>query len=360
MDPHPGMMAPTTRDAEAPIPLGWAGAPLEADYVNFGDAMSPVMVALVSGRGVRRVAYESAEPRMAAVGTIGHGFRGGEVQVWGTGCSRWANPSAPRAQRQPYAPPAGTRLILHATRGPISQHLLSGGAGGPNVFGDPVWLLPRFYRPQIRKKWALGVVLHLSDLADRAHVAHPLPGLKRYQIPPGLSAAVHLITTATAVDVGALKAKVDEILACERIVSQSLHGLVVAEAYGIPCLYFPPAGGGAGLCPLDLAPDTRSSPRIADLYGGLGLRQRMGYAQHPRAPTDWEAVMRAIDAAWSPVDLDGDRLMDAFPRGRVPLGAAPGEDVWSHPVVRTLQLRHDVAQLQIRSRRRSAWLRLLP
>lgn len=339
------------------IPLGWAGASLEMDYLNFGDAMSPVMVALVGGRPVRRVAYESPALRMAAVGTIGHGFSGGEVRFWGTGCSHWANPSAPRAERVPYArPAASTRMVIHATRGPISQALLSGGAGGPDVFGDPVWLLPRFYRPRVPKKWRLGVVLHLSDLADRTYEARPLPAVRRYDVPAGLAGDVRLITTVTPVDIDALKDKVDEILACERIVSMSLHGLVIAEAYGIPSLYFATASGRKGLADLDLDPQAPTNPRIADLYGGLGVRRRQAYFQHRRSTTDWEDVIAAVDRAWTPIAFDGDRLIDAFPFGAAPLAAGEGTTIWHHPVVRSLALQHNVAQLQNTSKRRWPWL----
>ncbi|MFG1392636.1 polysaccharide pyruvyl transferase family protein [Xanthobacter agilis] len=356
----PHLSEPHGSDRPEPIPLGWAGASLKADYLNFGDAMSPVMVALVGGWPVRRVAYESSELRLAAVGTIAHGFRGGEVHVWGAGCSRWANPSAPLSARRPYERPTDTRMVIHATRGPLSQRLLLGGAGGPNVFGDPVWLLPRFYRPQVKKKWALGVVLHLSDLADRAYEPHPLPEFQRYVVPETLAGAVRLITTVTPIDMLSLKAKVDEILACERIVSMSLHGLVIAEAYGIPCLYFAASGLKPGLGDISLDPETLVNPRIADLYGGLGVRRRLGYVQPRRTPTDWDDVIDAIDRAWTPLDLDGDRLMAAFPFGAAPLRPAPGTDIWSHPLVRTLQLQHDVAQLQNASKRKRTWPWLKP
>ncbi|MFG1480111.1 polysaccharide pyruvyl transferase family protein [Xanthobacter sp. V4C-4] len=342
-------------DSPDAIPLGWAGASLGMTYLNFGDAMSPVMVALVGGRAVRRVAYASDETRMAAVGTIGHGFRGGTVHFWGTGCSHWANPSAPKARRVPYVRPRGTDMVIHATRGPISRALLSGGDTSPGVFGDPVWLLPRFYRPRIRKKWRLGVVLHLSDLADRAYEAHPLPALRRYDLPAGLASEVRLITTVTPIGVGRLKAKVDEILACERIVSTSLHGLVIAEAYGIPCLYFAAARDKAGLAAFELDPQAPTNPRIADLYGGVGARRRQAYFQPRRTATDWEDVIAAIDSAWSPLDFDGDRLIDAFPFGAAPLAATAGASVWSHPVVRALALQHDVAELQNTSKRRWPW-----
>lgn len=340
---------------DGPIPLGWAGASLKMDYLNFGDAMSPVMVALAGGRPVRRVAYDSPETRLAGVGTIGHGFRNGEVHFWGTGCSSWANPSAPPEERVPYGRPDGTRMVIHATRGPLSQHLLSGGAGGPDVFGDPVWLLPRFYRPKVSKRWPLGVILHLSDLSDRAYEAHPHAHARRYEVPEDLAGAVHLITTVTPISLEALRDKVDEILACERIVSMSLHGMVIAEAYGIPCLYFAALGGKAGLADMDLDPSAPTNPRLADLYLGLGCRRRAAYFQARRAVTDWERVAYAVDEAWEPLAFAGDRLMEAFPLGANPLEVEQGGDIWDHPVLRSLTFQHDIEQLQNGYRKRRLW-----
>ena len=115
----------------------------------------------------------------------------------------------------------------------------------------------------------------------------PLPALRRYDLPAGLASEVRLITTVTPIGVGRLKAKVDEILACERIVSTSLHGLVIAEAYGIPCLYFAAARDKAGLAAFELDPQAPTNPRIADLYGGVGARRRQAYFQPRRTATDW-------------------------------------------------------------------------
>ena len=164
-------------DSPDAIPLGWAGASLGMTYLNFGDAMSPVMVALVGGacgppRGLRlrRDPNGSGGHHRPRLSRRDGPFLGHRLLALGQSLR------AQGAARALRAPAAGTDMVIHATRGPISRALLSGGDTSPGVFGDPVWLLPRFYRPRIRKKWRLGVVLHLSDLADRAYEAHPPAG----------------------------------------------------------------------------------------------------------------------------------------------------------------------------------------
>lgn len=336
--------------AEGEVRLGWAGSTTLMDYLNFEDALSPVMTAMVGGLPVRRVPAKSRSVRMAAIGAIGHTFEGGEVHVWGTGCSPWKNPSAPADRRVAFAPSGHGAIVLHATSGPVAEKLMSNGGPRPGLYGDPAWLLPRFYRPRIRKKWKLGVILHLSELADRSYEARPQPAFARYRVPEEFRDDVHLITTVTPLGVPALKAKLDEILACERIVSMSMHGLVVAEAYGIPCLYFPPLPEPRGLGRLELDPDGPADLRIVDLYLGLGRRHVAAYFQDRGLPTDWQAVMDAVDRAWEPVQFDADRLIDVFPFSPAPLKASSGRSIWDHPTIKGLVLQHDVALLRQQDR----------
>lgn len=336
--------------SEGEVRLGWAGSTTLMDYLNFEDALSPIMTAMVGGLPVRRVPAKSQSVRMAAIGAIGHTFEGGQVHVWGTGCSPWKNPSAPADQRIAFAPAGHGGIVLHATSGPVAERLMANGDARPGLYGDPAWLLPRFYRPRIRKKWKLGVILHLSELADRSYEAHPLPAFARYRIPDEFKDDIHLITTVTPLGVPALKAKLDEILACERIVSMSMHGLVVAEAYGIPCLYFPPLSEPRGLGRLALDPDGPVDLRIVDLYLGLGRRHIPAYFQDRGVPTDWEALMDAVDRTWESAEFDAERLIDAFPFTPSPLKAPSGKSIWEHPVIKGLVLQHDVALLRQQDR----------
>jgi len=327
--------------AEGAIPLSWAAATPSRDHLNLGDALSPVMVALVSGRPVRHSPFRAATPRLAAVGTIAQNLAGGEVHVWGTGCSPWINPHQPEADRLPYVRPPGTRLRIHATRGPLSEQLLTARMRpwGRGIYGDPVWLLPRFYRPRIRKRWKLGVIPHLSQLASAALNSPLKPKLRCFQVPSELAGEVRIITTRTAISLAAMGERLDEILACERIVSVSLHGLVIAEAYGIPCLHFS-AGRTADLVEASLAPDQTLDLRVADLYAGLGLRSRPAYRQPLAMATDWGAVMVAVDRAWSPLTLDGDRLLRAFPLEARPFEPPVPAQFWCHPLLGAIALQH--------------------
>ncbi len=322
------------------VPLTWVAATREQDYVNLGDALSSVMVALLAGLPVEHVAHESRRLRMAAVGTIGHSLKQGEVVVWGTGSSRWRNPSAPAEERVAVAPLPGTRLHIAATRGPVSRRILGEeNAVGPAVYGDPVWLLPRFHPAPRRKKWKLGVIIHLADLQDRSFDVRPKAEHVRYEIPAELAGDVRLIHTVTPIGLDGMRARLDEILECERIVSTSLHGMVFAESYGIPCLYFSPRAP-RGLHTAELDPDGTLDLRIVDLYRGLGLSRIPVYGQPRRERTDWAALMAAIDKAWAQPEFDTNPLLEAFPLDLNPLQPRRGESVFEHPVLRQIPLQH--------------------
>ncbi|WP_245294833.1 polysaccharide pyruvyl transferase family protein [Rhizobium rhizosphaerae] len=341
------------------VPLSWAGSTQTMDYLNIGDALSPVMVALLSGRDVARVPSQSDALRMACVGTIGHGFSGGEVWFWGTGCSNRLKPSSD-APPEAYQRPDNANFRVLATRGPVSEQLLTGEAEGSiGVYGDPVWLLPRFYRPSLPKRWKLGVIVHLSELSDRDVEAHVKEELLRYRVPPELAGEIRLINTVAPIGMAGIRDKIDEILSCERIVSTSLHGLVFAESYGIPCLSFPAHLAG-GLQEVDLRQSGILDLRIVDLYRGLGLDRLVVYGQPAHLPTDWPALMAAIDQTWREKPFDAEALIAAFPLDLNPLQAPADGTIWDHPLLTGLTLQHDVRELNRKPKpqeeRKGGWL----
>ncbi len=142
---------------------------------------------------------------------------------------------------------------------------------------------------------------------------------------------VRIFNTVTAVTVEALRERLDEILSCERIVSTSLHGMVFAESYGIPCLYFSPRGEKPGLNTVELDPDGKLDLRIVDLYRGLGLETLRIFAQDRKQPTDWAGLMRTIDSAWEPKAFDTDPLVESFPLGAAPITPPADGNVFGHP-----------------------------
>ena len=285
---------------------------------NLGDLLSPLVIAAFTGRRVRFVPSIWPGERLAAIGTIGQKQRFGTVHLWGTG---FAGTGDGFSVARGWRPPPLTRLLPHALRGPFSAAML--GADRPMPFGDPAILLPRLWpAPAAPKRHALGVFLHITE-TDRAHPdAGPRAEFRRYRVPPDLAGALLVRPMHVPATLAGLRARVEELLSCERVLSTSLHALVLAEAYGIPCAVFDFHPGSSGR----IAPEDDGPPldhRMRDFYAGAGARAVPVFRTERHLPTDWAAAMRFIDAHWAPLRLDADALLGAFPARFGPVRAAP-------------------------------------
>lgn len=185
-----------TRLPERPLPMYWfSGRP------NFGDVLSAVVVAHVSNATPVLVSSRH-KGKVLGVGSILHRLAETDV-VWGSGAIR----------DTPIAPPSGVRF--RAVRGPLTRSLIR--ADVPEIYGDPAMLLPRIYQPSAAKRFELGVIPHYLEV-DAVQVVDP---------------AISLIDVLSD-----WRDVIEQINECEAIVSSSLHGLIVAEAYGVPAVWF--------------------------------------------------------------------------------------------------------------------------
>lgn len=100
---------------------------------------------------------------------------------------------------------------VFALRGKLTQAGVTGLGGQQPVLGDPGLLAPMFVRQPVAKH-DLGVVGHWSDEDLHRRFAYG-----------------HRIDPTWPVE-----KVIREIASCRRIVSSSLHGLIIADAYGIP------------------------------------------------------------------------------------------------------------------------------
>lgn len=109
---------------------------------------------------------------------------------------------------------------IKAVRGPLTQEALGKkGFNCPPCYGDPALLLPLHYRPEgITKQYEIGIIPHYADFSLLKHF--------------GKLRDIHVIPTRGYDDWHKF---IDEILQCRYIVSSSLHGLIIAEAYKVPC-----------------------------------------------------------------------------------------------------------------------------
>lgn len=113
------------------------------------------------------------------------------------------------------------RAKFLAVRGPQTRNaLLQQGYEVPEVFGDPALLLPCFFHPKVSKEYKYGIVPHY---VDKEKIECLFQNRKDILI-------IDLMTND-------IESKTEEFLKCEKIISSSLHGVIVSHAYGIPAVW---------------------------------------------------------------------------------------------------------------------------
>jgi len=180
------------------LPLHWCLGP------NWGDALNPVLVELLSGKQALHLT-ELHHDRYMVIGSILDGANE-HAEVWGSGFIR-ENGSV-----------NGRPRAVHAVRGPLSRTLLlKQGIACPEVYGDPALLLSRFFNPNVPKRYAVGIIPHYIDKEN--------PWLDRYRE----DSQVLILDIESGI-----KDFVRAVKSCEVILSSSLHGLICADTYGVP------------------------------------------------------------------------------------------------------------------------------
>jgi pyruvyltransferase len=179
---------------------------------NFGDALNADIYKLITGR---EPLHSVNSPRIIAEGSLLGEARPKDI-VWGTGAMTWGDKLE-----------VDKTTEFLAVRGPLSAEVIrNNGLKSPTIYGDPAQVLPKFYQPGIKKIHPCGVVPHYVDREK----------VESWTLPEGMIIVNALETLRF----------VDKILECEKIISSSLHGLIVAEAYGMPAVWVEFSDGVAG------------------------------------------------------------------------------------------------------------------
>ena len=111
------------------------------------------------------------------------------------------------------------RLDIRSVRGPLSREvLLKMGHKCPEVYGDPAILMPFIYQPHVNKTNEILVIAQLrTEMKFKAE--HP---------------DLNMISMNT----NDYRTVIDAIASSRKVISSSLHGLILAEAYGVPAVIF--------------------------------------------------------------------------------------------------------------------------
>lgn len=242
---------------------------------NWGDELNYFFLSQLFNRRVCVVDYSwlcrfGLQPHYLMIGSIISLKCTTKSIVWGAGVLADDAP----------LPAAPARVL--AVRGPRTRrYLLRHGINCPGVYGDPALLLPLVYRPHIiSKKYPLGVIPHYSELDSpslhrflRRHPEARLISLRHYQ---------------KWTDI------IDAVCSCEAVLSSSLHGIIAAEAYGIPNAWIQLSDGNI----------IGGEFKYRDFYEAVGKHHL-----RPVAPEQAETALNQ----WSPIRWDPTELINSAP-----------------------------------------------
>jgi pyruvyltransferase len=173
-------------------------------FPNFGDLIGTYLLERIWGGPFEVIGPEVVGTSNALlVGSILHW-----ADPWTTICGA----GALSPQKVPLAFRKATLV-----RGPLTQAALrSAGLAAPDTIGDPGYLLPSSFDPPVPVTNDIGVVLHYVDQSADLIDAIKREGLLFIDI---LQPVEQVVTS---------------IKGCGTIFSSSLHGMIAADAYGIP------------------------------------------------------------------------------------------------------------------------------
>lgn len=181
--------------------------------LNLGDTLSPVICEwILNKRGLSLNTNIKKTFHLMALGSIlgGNGYF--DAVVWGSGIKSFDQISS--LVKRKYI----QKLDIRAVRGPLTQQvLLNCGYKCHSVYGDPAVLMPLIYRPEVCEKSGTVLILHYltsqSIYSERSDV------------------------TIINIQTEDYKTFISKIASADRVISSSLHGIILAESYGIPAVF---------------------------------------------------------------------------------------------------------------------------
>lgn len=181
---------------------------------NLGDALAPVIFEwMLKEKGLSNTIETKKYVHLLTVGSI-LGEDVFDAAVWGSGIHKVEMVNQIREVRRL------RKLDIRAVRGPVTRAvLLEDGYDCPAVYGDPAIILPKIYQPSVKPevKYEVGLIRHFRHASDFDDAADGL-----YKI--------DIVTSD-------YQAFIDDLLRCKKVISSSLHGIILAEAYGVPAVF---------------------------------------------------------------------------------------------------------------------------
>jgi pyruvyltransferase len=178
---------------------------------NFGDAINPFIGEFFSGEkvtninGIEDKITKNDKPYLVCGSSMT--FVKIPTIIWGSAIltPRWKIKTNP--------------LDVIAVRGPKTRkYLLDRNIKCPAVYGDPGLLCPMMFKAEKTKEYKIGIIPHVVDRN----------AVSKWKLPESM----------LNIDIRKdFQEVVNDVNRCEHIISSSLHGLILADAYQIPSLW---------------------------------------------------------------------------------------------------------------------------
>ncbi len=175
--------------------------------MNFGDELTPLILEKVLGKRVTWADIEDCQ--LAAVGSIVEVLQtvtNNRITIWGSG----------------FIQPGGVKVDLldfAAVRGKVSAERIN---RSDMPLGDPGLLVPLASPSHVVKKYRVGILPHYVD--EKLPLVQELGKQK---------------DTLVISPLGKAEDVINDIRSCDLVLSSSLHGLIISDAFGIPNYWMP-------------------------------------------------------------------------------------------------------------------------
>lgn len=175
---------------------------------NIGDALTPWLIERITGKMPLFVPYNCEFPKFMVSGSVlNHAVK--YTTVWGAGIADMRDP-------------INVNCDIRAVRGPITaSHVRLKAGKDVEIVGDPAWLMPLYLSPERNRRDQFMRTYKVGICPHYLHQSEVTEWIGDMQI--------KLLNVFCSPEVF-----VKEMRSCDVVYSSSLHGLAIADAYGVP------------------------------------------------------------------------------------------------------------------------------
>lgn len=181
---------------------------------NLGDTLGKVIIKhLLDKKNIDIDRTIKTTKHFNCVGSnILHSYQ--DATIWGSGIEY-----QPTRYNYLFTKLSCRKLDIRAVRGPLTKEYLEKmGFYVPNIYGDPAILMPFIYNPEVKKKYKYSIIPQFA--VERSF---------REKYPK---------ENIISMNTDNYRQVIDDIKSSEVIFTSSLHGIILAEAYNVPAVFF--------------------------------------------------------------------------------------------------------------------------